>query len=148
MEQVQTQGSGVGLNAAIRRMANRSIKAFDIVRQSYPMVLPIPVDRYARLRKIRIRKGADGNGHDIGQGVRPIKNGGAALGTEVKAGFAAFIADKHVLRAPPGNGHGVSRKPGLNGKHAAGPFLARQAMADRDTNGFSLGGDDELSTAT
>lgn len=124
----------------------RSIKLINIVWKAYPMVLPYPINRYARLREIRIRKGADRNGHHTGNGVQQVKDRGAALRAKVKPGGTALIADAHILLARALNDHRVGRESRLSAKHATGTLLTSQAVADRDANRLALGTDGELPT--
>ena len=108
----------------------RSIKALNAICKIHPMVLSCSIDRHARLRKIRICKGTDSNGHHIRNGIQSIKNGGTTLRAKVEPNCGAIIADAHIFLALALDNHCVSRESRLNAKHTAGTLLARQAMAD------------------
>lgn len=125
-----------------------SIKLLNTVGKVHPVVLPHPINRHARLWKIRVCEGPDRNGYYPWNGIQPIEDRGTALRAKVEPGRAALLADAHILPALALDGHRVSRKSGLSAKYATGTLLARQAMADRDAKRLAACANDELPATT
>ncbi len=141
--------SGVGsneLSGAIRQAPGRSIKAPDAIGQAHPAVFALLIARHAWWGKARVCKGANGDRDHARLAILHIEDSGAACGAKVKPRCATLIADAPVLIAQALNGHSLRGESCLGAEHTAGTLLTRQAMADRDSDGFSPSVNRKLST--
>jgi hypothetical protein len=112
-----------------------------------PWVLPLSIDRDARRRKARIGKRAHRHAHETRhRGGLPV-NRRAAHRTETERACLAAVAGPGPLRRAPLDRHALPRKARLRTENAAGAFLAFEAMADGDANGFALAYEAKLSSA-
>jgi hypothetical protein len=106
------------------------------------------VDRDRRGRKARVREGPDGDGDLLFVTFLDVEDRLAAFGAEGEPESCAFVSDSDELRAVALYGHGLAGKARLRAKDAAGPALTSVAVADGDTDWFSVDLSPKLTAAT
>src|ERR671910_3095975 len=110
---------------------------------------PFLPDRPRRRGEGRIRECAHRDGHNAGHVLRGVVDGRAAVRTEVEGGaFPSLVRDADELPRRALDRHLFCVESRLDTENTPSSALARETVADRDSNRLSLDCDPELLTTT
>ena len=102
-------------------------------------------DRVLRRHELRVREGSDRHGDEIRSLLGDPEDGRAATGAEAEGDGSAAVGRSDERRGLPHRLPDLfTREPRLHAEDTAGPPLAREAMAHRDTGGRAFAHEPEL----